>query len=142
MRLWTLHPRYLDTKGLVALWREALLAQHVLLGLTRGYRCHPQLLRFRAQANPVACIATYLDAVLREAQRRGYRFDAARIVGRRTSVTIPATRGQLLYEWQHLGKKLARRCPAKLAAQARLVRPLAHPLFRIVPGGVAKWEKT
>lgn len=32
MRLWTLHPKYLDTKGLVALWREALLAQKVLQG--------------------------------------------------------------------------------------------------------------
>ncbi|HKX52383.1 MAG TPA: pyrimidine dimer DNA glycosylase/endonuclease V [Nitrosospira sp.] len=37
MRLWTLHPRYLDTKGLVAAWREALLAQKVLSGLTSGY---------------------------------------------------------------------------------------------------------
>jgi len=30
MRLWSLHPRYLDAKGLVALWREGLLAQKVL----------------------------------------------------------------------------------------------------------------
>ena len=28
MRLWTLHPKYLDAAGLVALWREALLAQN------------------------------------------------------------------------------------------------------------------
>ena len=41
MRLWTLHPQYLDPRGLVALWREALLAQKVLLGRTRGYRAHP-----------------------------------------------------------------------------------------------------
>jgi hypothetical protein len=27
MRIWTVHPRYLDPKGLVAAWREALLAQ-------------------------------------------------------------------------------------------------------------------
>jgi hypothetical protein len=32
MRLWTLHPQYLDPRGLVALWRVALLAQQVLLG--------------------------------------------------------------------------------------------------------------
>ena len=52
MRLWTLHPRYLDARGLVALWREALLAQKVLRGKTRGYRAHPQLQRFREQADP------------------------------------------------------------------------------------------
>ncbi|HEU5178767.1 MAG TPA: pyrimidine dimer DNA glycosylase/endonuclease V, partial [Burkholderiales bacterium] len=32
MRLWSLHPKYLDARGLVALWREALLAQAVLRG--------------------------------------------------------------------------------------------------------------
>lgn len=31
-----MHPRYLDAKGLVALWREALLVQAVLRGETRG----------------------------------------------------------------------------------------------------------
>lgn len=37
MRLWSIHPRYLDTKGLVALWRETLLlAQAVLFGNTKG----------------------------------------------------------------------------------------------------------
>jgi hypothetical protein len=63
MRLWTLHPKYLDAQGLVALWREGLLAQKVLRGRTRGYRHHPQLARFRAQADPVASIARYLRAV-------------------------------------------------------------------------------
>lgn len=43
MRLWSLHPQYLDAKGLVALWREGLLAQAVLAGQTRGYKRHPQL---------------------------------------------------------------------------------------------------
>ena len=37
MRLWSLHPRCLDAKGLVALWREGLLAQEVLRGKTRDY---------------------------------------------------------------------------------------------------------
>ncbi|MGP1680491.1 MAG: pyrimidine dimer DNA glycosylase/endonuclease V [Giesbergeria sp.] len=36
MRLWSLHPQYLDSKALVALRREGLLAQAVLAGLTRG----------------------------------------------------------------------------------------------------------
>lgn len=32
MRLWSLHPSYLDAVGLVALWREGLLARKVLQG--------------------------------------------------------------------------------------------------------------
>ena len=47
MRLWSVHPKYLDSKGLVALWREALLAKQVLEGGTKGYRNHPQLDRFK-----------------------------------------------------------------------------------------------
>jgi len=49
MRLWSLHPAYLDARGLGALWREGLLAQAVLRGKTRGYRSHPQLERWRAR---------------------------------------------------------------------------------------------
>ena len=41
MKLWSIHPKYLDAKGLVALWREALLAQKVLDGKTEGYKNHP-----------------------------------------------------------------------------------------------------
>jgi hypothetical protein len=32
-RIWSLHPKYLDARGLVALWREGLLAQAVLTKL-------------------------------------------------------------------------------------------------------------
>ena len=71
MRLWTLHPRHLDAAGLVALWREGLLAQAVLLGRTRGYTRHPQLERFRAAADPVARITGYLRIVAAEAASRG-----------------------------------------------------------------------
>jgi len=79
MRLWSLHESLLDSKGLVALWREGLLAQKVLLGLTTGYRFHPQLERFRATRNPVATISAYLWAVVDEARARGYNFDASKI---------------------------------------------------------------
>ena len=51
MRIWSLHPRYLDAKGLVAVWRETLLAKHVLEGKTKGYKNHPQLNRFREVKN-------------------------------------------------------------------------------------------
>jgi hypothetical protein len=97
VRLWTLHPRYLDARGLVALWREALLAQKVLAGGTTGYRHHPQLVRFRAVADPSAAIATYLAGVLAEAHCRGYAFDTTRVGRRRFRDVIDETNGQLLY---------------------------------------------
>jgi hypothetical protein len=140
MRLWTLHPRYLDPKGLVALWREALLAQAVLAGATRGYRHHPQLERFRACRRPLAAIGAYLEHVRREAEARGYAFDAARILERGARARLRASEGQVRFERRHLARKLALRHPASLARLRRA--PLAaHPMFRIVPGGVAPWER-
>ena len=142
MRLWTLHPRHLDAAGLVALWREALLAQAVLLGRTRGYTRHPQLERFRAAADPEACIAGYLRAVADEATSRGYAFKADRIVASGTpGRPLAETKGQLLYEWEHLGRKLQRRSPAWYSDQVERAQPTAHPLFRIVAGGVRDWER-
>jgi len=142
MRLWSLHPRYLDAKGLVALWREALLAQAVLARQTRGFRHHPQLDRFRASAEPQQAIATYLAGVCAEAEQRGYRFDATKVGAHGTVAKLAVTRGQLDYEWVHLNAKLADRDPDRLARQAGLQRPQAHPLFRVVAGGVATWEVT
>src|SRR3954452_20706360 len=101
MRLWTLHPQYLDPKGLVACWREALLAQKVLSGGTRGYRHHPQLLRFRSAGDPMAAIGAFLHEVSAEADRRGSHFDASKITGPRSAQKISETRGQLDFEWAH-----------------------------------------
>jgi Pyrimidine dimer DNA glycosylase len=141
MRLWTLHPKYLDARGLVALWREALLAQKVLRGETRGYQRHPQLIRFSATANPPAALATYLEAVRAEAAERGYNFHPKKIGRRKFHGKIRETRGQLLYEWRHLKKKLKRRDPKRLRALASVKTPAPHPLFKIVPGMVRDWEK-
>lgn len=140
MRLWTLHPGYLDPQGLVALWREALLAQRVLLGATRGYRHHPQLERFRQARDPVASIASFLLAVAAEADERGYRFDRSLVVAEPATEQLEATTGQLSFEAQHLGSKLARRNPALLSRLPQAGTPKAHPLFRIVPGPPAPWE--
>jgi hypothetical protein len=141
MRLWTVHPRYLDPKGLVAAWREALLAQKVLAGATQGYRHHPQLIRFQTQADPAAAIATFLAGLADEAQQRGYRFDTTKIAARRFRGKIPETSGQLAYEWKHLTAKLRKRAP-RLAREFRgLESPEPHPLFHIVPGGVRDWER-
>ena len=142
MRLWSLHPRYLDRTGLVAVWREALLAQQVLAGRTRGYRNHPQLARFRSHPHPAAAIGAYLGAVADEAQRRNYRFDRAKIEVEATHTpAIEVADGQMLFERAHLAAKLARRAPAALEQleQTALLQP--HPSFRIIPGPVANWER-
>jgi len=138
MRLWSLHPRYLDARGLVALWREGLLAQKVLAGRTRGYRHHPQLIRFARHADPLATIGTYLDHVRREAVRRGYEFRAP-ITRARGRCRLTVTTGQLRFELDHLRKKLWRRDRVRYRALARLRRPLPHPLFAARPGPAASW---
>ncbi len=141
MRLWTIHPKYLDAKGLVALWREALLAQKVLQDQTKGYQKHPQLLRFRDQRDPLGSIAAYLQILYGEASARGYRFNGMKIAQTCSSERITSTRGQLIYEWAHFQKKLELRAPDKLAEIKRIHRPEAHPLFDIVEGDVEAWEK-
>lgn len=136
MRIWSIHPQHLDARGLVALWRETLLAQKVLLGETRGYRNHPQLKRFKNHADPLAAIAVYLQEVQREAARRGYNFDASKILRQGTAARICVTDGQLEYELAHLKSKLKVR---DMAAYDRLVsseRPSIHPLFKMISGEV------
>ena len=140
MRLWSLHPSHLDRAGLVAGWREALLAQAVLAGRTRGYTHHPQLERFRAASDPLDAVGAYLAGLLAEAGRRGYRFDASRIDRPEVAVApIAVTDGQLALERAHLAAKLAARSPTDLARLPEEVAP--HPLFVVVPGPVASWER-
>jgi hypothetical protein len=141
MRLWSIHPRYLDPQGLVALWREALLARAVLRGQTKGYRHHPQLHRFRQHAQPRGAINAYLTAIHAEATARGYFFDKTKIGPVRSIKPIPTTAGQMSHEWRHLLKKLSVRNPA-LRRQWRTIRlPECHPLFVRVPGPMEHWER-
>src|SRR5512140_3832114 len=140
VRLWTIHPRSLDSQGLTALWREALLARKVLQGRTRGYRHHPQLCRFQARSNPVALINAYLAQVHAEALRRGFAFDRAKLGSPRARTHLLETVGQLDFEWRHLQAKLRGRSPALARALQHVQRPDPHPLFRLVPGNVRPWE--
>jgi hypothetical protein len=141
MRLWSLHPKYLDSQGLVALWREALLARAVLRGETKGYRHHPQLERFASHASPRSAINAYLRAVYEEAVARGYDFDRRKIGPIRPVARISVPLGQLLYEWQHLSRKLSERSPEVHTRWHSVSEPMYHPLFRVKPGPVAEWER-
>lgn len=140
MRLWSIHPRYLDSKGLVALWREGLLAQAVLLGETKGYRNHPQLARFKASSDPVSFIAAYLKEVHVESLRRGYHFDVTKIGSVVLLNPLTVTDGQIDYEWHHLLEKLKARDPQRHQQCQFIKQPLAHPLFSVIKGGIASWE--
>ena len=164
MRIWSLHPSLLDRRALVACWRETLLAQKVLRGLTRGYTNHPQLIRFRAHPQPLEAVAAYLSGLADEADARGYSFNRALIgagedgAGENgtdkaenpyASVTlIPVPLGQLEYELAFLLHKVAGRDPEwehrlseRMAARGELAA-CAHPLFEVVPGAIEPWEKT
>lgn len=141
MRLWSLHPKYLDPKGLVALWREGLLAQAVLQGQTKGYLRHPQLLRFRSHADPAMAIGSYLWAVHAEATVRGYAFDASKLPEKQPCEGLPVHQGQLEFEWKHLLSKLAIRHPERYHLFRDLHSPDCHPFFRVIPGAVEDWER-
>ena len=141
MRLWSLHPKYLDAQGLVALWRETLLARAVLRGATRGYRHHPQLERFRAQRAPLSALNRYLAAVHAEATARGYAFDRGKLGPARGRTRVPVSSGQLAYEWRHLMAKLARRAPALRRKWRGIAAPECHPLFRRRRGPIEPWER-
>lgn len=138
VRIWSLHPSLLDARGLVALWREGLLARKVLSGQALGYRHHPQLERFRGRR--LAAIDCYLSRVLDEARARGFAFDGSKIRYRACRAPANVTRGQLAYEWEHFKRKLRSRDRRWLRKVAQL-RPRPHPCFRVAPGPVAAWER-
>lgn len=141
MRIWSLHPKYLDTKGLVALWRESLLAKKVLEGNTKGYTKHSQLLRFRNCGNSLAAINYYLSGILEEANSRGFKFDSGKIDRGTYFQKIKVTKGQMEFEKRHLLQKLSIRdksCYEKILNETFL-QP--HPLFEICEGEIEKWEK-
>jgi hypothetical protein len=141
VRLWSLHPSYLDSKGLVALWREGLLARKVLQDQTRGYRHHAQLIRFRAHTNPLAAIEAYLWGVYEESVRRGYHFDGGKLGSKPSEIKLQVTVGQLRYELKHLVHKLKQRDIERYWKIVSVRMPPSHPLFQIVPGKIEKWER-
>lgn len=120
------------------MWRKALLARQVLRGKTNAYRNHPQLERFRKHPSPISAVNAYLAAVYEEAVKRGYSFDKSKLGSVRNKTKLSATKGQLDYEWKHLRRKLLERCPERARRRGALT---AHPLFQVVPGGIASWER-
>ena len=140
MRLWSIHPKYLDSKGLVALWREALLAQKVLHNETKGYLNHPQLDRFKRTENPIGAIVGYLEEIYSESLKRGYKFNRSKILGQRSLLTIEVTCGQIRYEMNHLLQKLKNRDKNTLEKIKNVASPDPNPIFEVIDGDVEHWE--
>ena len=140
MRIWSLHPKYLDAKGLVALWRETLLAKHVLLGKTKGYKNHPQLERFKKLTRPVDAIDQYLAEVYKEAVVRNYNFDKDKIYWNYKKTIIQLTLGKLNYETEHLLKKLKIRDRNKYNQLLHSKTIVCHPIFKLKKGDISEWE--
>lgn len=138
MRLWSLHPKFLDVKGLSGLWREALLAKKVLQKKTKSYKNHPQMKRFKSL--PLKYINTYLYHIYKESCRRGYCFDKRKINKPFTKKKISVTDKQLEYEFKHLKKKLKNRNKIKYN-EIKKLKPKPHPLFRVKKGKIEDWEK-
>ncbi len=143
MRLWSIHPVYLDQKGLVAVWREALLARAVLEEKTRGYKNHPQLLRFKSSCDPLKFINLYIKSIYFESLKRGYKFDKSKVYDYELDRKLAVTYGQVEYEFHHLKNKLKSRFPSKFFELER-IDPLdlkVNEIFYVVPGPVEDWEK-
>lgn len=143
MRLWSLHPQYLDTSGILALWRESLLAKAVLMGKTKGYKNHPQLLRFREHPKKSKAINYYLQHIWIESKNRGFNFDESKFSECPTKPNlINVTSGQLQHELQHLKTKLTLRQPELVNSLPQISNLITHPLFIVIKGPVESWEKT
>lgn len=141
MRIWSIHPKYLDAKGLVALWRETLLAKHVLEGKTKGYKNHPQLDRFKSSDNGLMAINYYLQEVWSEASKRGYNFDKRKFEACDNIIRIDVTYGQVYFEVQHLLQKLKVRDRILYERFMTVNNFDLHPLFKGVDGDVEEWER-
>ena len=140
MRIWSIHPKYLDAKGLVAVWREALLAKNVLEGKTKGYKNHPQLNRFKIAKNPVDAINQYLSEIFIEASNRNYNFDKQKINLKYKKNELTVTIGQLNYEVRHLLNKLQIRDTIKFERLKTNTKFDSHPLFKVIDGEIENWE--
>lgn len=146
MRLYSISPKYLDTKGLLGVWREGLLAKHVLEGITKGYKNHPQLIRFKRYKEPLVAINSFLYFVAQEGLKRGYKFDTSKLdLTKIIQNEIPVTTGQVIYEFKHLCKKLSirdkKRYNLQCTEKVDIGEIEVNSIFYIIDGGVEEWER-
>ena len=142
MRLWSIHPKYLDAKGLIAVWREGLLAKKVLEGKTKGYKNHPQLIRFINSENALESINQYLYGIYEESTIRKYNFDKSKLYtinSKRVKLTVNSK--QIEYEFELLKSKLKKRDLSKYNEIINTPVIELHSIFMRITGDIENWEK-
>lgn len=140
MRIWSIHPKYLDAKRLVACWRESLLARKVLEGKTKGYKNHSQLIRFKNHIDPVGAINQYLHYIADEGDKRGYKFNRSKLYPTDHTYKINVNAGQLVFEMKYLQIKLNNRFEVDDSLLKKMVEP--NPFFAIIDNNnVEQWER-
>jgi hypothetical protein len=149
MRLWSISPSLLDKAGLGALWREGLLALNVLKGKTKGYKNHPQLVRFKECENPVQAITDYMHFICDEADSRGYSFNRHKLGTRSNNPeVIVVSAGQIRFEYSHIKNKILTRAPKEIARLqiSDFINPIGVELHRMfdvnmMNDNVESWER-
>ena len=144
MRIWSVSPEYLDTVGLVACWRETLLAKHVLEGKTKGYKNHPQLERFKNQDEPLVYINAFLYEIYKEALKRNYKFDLTKIdlnLVKKFKHPLKVNDKQLKYEFNHLQNKLKVRDKKKYLENNLVKNVKPNLILTVVKGNIENWER-
>ena len=129
--------------------RIGFMACHYCNGKSKWktpYYNHPQINRFKDCGHlAIKYIGTYLYYIRKEALKRGYNFNSSKIVDCDTELRAEVTQGQLEYEFKHLQNKLKERDHLKMLANNYYKNSVGkiepHPLFRIIEGSVASWEK-
>lgn len=140
MRLWSLDFNLLDSKGLVALWRETLLAKNVLEGNTKGYTNHPQLIRFKNSSDSLGYINNYLELIYNESKVRGYNFNSSKFISVGDLSPLTVTSKQLEFEFNHLQNKLKVRDPERFILN-RESKITPNGIFKVIPGEIEEWER-
>lgn len=144
MRIWSLHPKYLDKKELIDSWNDGLRTIGILTRNHQGSIFRPELSRFRSQSEPIIAVEKYLLSIANEAKRRGYMVDIRKLPSIPVVVShkIPVSSGQIEYEWRQLMHVLAGRSPGFLRRIEYSPSHDINPIFYKRPGhDIETWEK-
>lgn len=141
MRLWSIHPKYLDRAWLLACWREWLLAKKVLEWNTKWYKNHPQLIRFKQLREPLVWINAFLSQIYLESVRRWYKFNSDKICLVSDINIIKVTEWQVQFEVKHLSNKLLIRDYERYLILSKNNKIDINSIFELIPWDIELWEK-
>ena len=134
MNLWSFHPKYLDEKGLRAVWQDALFAQNVLSGRIKDHRkYYPQLMKFNNYFEPLAAIGAYLGFIYDDGVERGIIFQEHKIMHRSKRENIfQVDRERLEDEFEQYKRKMQTVSMLQTAKLRQVSKVEPHPIFEVV----------